>query len=336
MSLSKTWYSSNNLALADTSTASRAAFSSLWALGAMLTGNQSGTNGAEGARPSGCYWTLVGSSNSVSAGIDSTDRLHFAGAFTAADWVRNSAGSAHTWFVLQSPSGMLDGPWYLCVDYIGPTNDQTCTFVVSKQVFSGGSTTARPTSTNESPVTSQQFCTTTANAGKAHLQTDANGSFRWERSRNGTGYFDFMIGVESMVETHSGDNARSIMWGQFLDSGTGALTSQQTPFIRGNSGDGTTVLSASNAQIMDLVGRPGGSSLISLNTTNAIDSTVDAFPAEYIVEFTASHKGGRGRLPDLWEVGAQVAVGSTFPGTGNPERMLIGSRMSASSVAPSL
>ncbi len=60
MALSKTWYSSGNMALADSSTASRCAFSALWAFGAMLTGNQSGTNGPEGARPSSVCWLFHG------------------------------------------------------------------------------------------------------------------------------------------------------------------------------------------------------------------------------------------------------------------------------------
>lgn len=335
MTLSKTWYTSANLALADTSTASKAAHSSLWAWGAMLLGYQSGTNGPEGARPGTVSWTLEGSSDGSTAGIDTTDRLNFSGAFTDANWVRANAGTAHTWFVLKSPAGLLDGPWYVCFDYIGPTNDQTGTFVISKNVFSGGSTTARPTSTNESAVTSQQFCSVTANAGKAHLSIDANGGFRWARSRNGTGYFDFYLSIEPLVEYHSGDAARTFMFTHFLDSGSGAFTLGSSPNIRGLCSDGTTALTT-NTGITELNIRPLGVTLTSYTTTNAVDSTVDALPVCYIYDNTTSHKGIRGRYPDMWEVGAQVAVGSTFPGAGNPERALVGHRMIAFSVAPSL
>lgn len=336
MSLSKTWYTSANLALSDTSTASKMAHSALWGLGAMLTGNQSGTNGPEGARPSSVYWTLVGSSNSSTAGIDSTDRLHFAGSFTDGDWVRNTAGSAHTWFVLQSPSGLLDGPWYLCVDYIGPTNDQTCSIIVAKNVFSGGSTTARPTSTSESVVTSFQFITTTQAAGKIHLNTDANGGFRFMISRNGTGYFSTYIAVEPLVEYHSTDPSRTFLFTSFLDSGTGALSIAQNITVRGICNDNSTALTTSNCGLGEIMFRPGGLSFTSYTTTNALDSTVDALPCNYVYDNTTSHKGVRGRCPDMWDVGAQVAVGSTFPGSGNPERVLVGSRMIGMSVAPSL
>lgn len=336
MALSKTWYTSNNLAIADATTANRCAHSSIWGLGAMLTGAQSGTNGPEGARPSGAYWTLVGSSDSSTAGIDATDRLNFAGSFTDANWVRAAAASPHTWFVLRSPAGLLDGPWYLCFDYIGPTNDQTASFVISKNVFSGGSTSARPTSTGESVITSQVFSSATLGAAKIHLQTDANGGFRWQRSRNGTSYFDFYLSVEPVVEYHSGDAARTFFTCHYLDSGRGAMTMQQAPVMRGMCGDGTTAITTSNLAFAELTFRPGGTLMTSYTTTNSIDATVDALPCVYIYDNTTSNRGIRGRFPDMWMVGAQVAVGSTFPGSGNPERMLIGNYMSVGSVAPSL
>lgn len=336
MSLSKTWYTSANLALADSTTANRCAHSSIWGFGAMLLGYQSGTNGPEGARPGSCYWTLVGSSDAVTAGMDSTDRLSFSGAFTDADWVRAAAGVAHTWFVLQSPAGLLDGPWYLCFDYIGPSNDQTCTLVFSKQVFSGGSTTARPTSTGEGTITSFQFCSTTQAAGKIHLVTDADGGFRWLRSRNGTGYFDCFIGVESLVEYHTTDPSRTFLLTHFLDSGSGVLIQQSSPQMRGMANDGTTALTTNICGIGEMQFRPAGVLLNSYNTTNAADGTVDALPCVYVYDNTTSHKGIRGRYPDMWDVGVQVAVGSTFPATGNPERVLVGGKMIAMSVAPSL
>lgn len=336
MATSKQWYTSANLAIADSTTANRCAHSSIWGFGAMLLGYQSGTDGPEGARPSSSNWTLFGSSNSSTAGIDATDRLHFSGAFTDADWVRAAAASPHTWFVLQSPNTVLDGPWYLCFDYIGPTNDQTCSLIISRQVFSGGTTSARPTSVGESVATSFQFCSTTQAAGKIHLSTDADGNFRWMRSRNGTGYFDCFISVDSLVEYHATDPSRAFLIAHFSDSAGGAMAIQQSPVIRGMCNDGSTVITTNNVGLGEMIFRAGGTQLNSYTTTNAVDSTVDALPMCYIYDNTTSHKGIRGRCPDMWEVGNQVAVGSTFPGSGNPERTLVGGKMIAFSVAPSL
>lgn len=336
MATSKQWYTSANLALADSSTANRCAHSTLWGFGAMLLGNQSGTNGPEGARPGSCYWVLAGSSNSTTSGIDATDRLNFAGAFTDANWVRANAGTAHTWFVLQSPAAVLDGPWYLCIDYIGPSNDQTCTVVISKQVFSGGSTTARPTSTGECVYNSLQFCSTTLGAGKLHLNIDANGNFRFLRSRNGTGYFDLYFSLESLVETHTGDAARAFSWVAFTDSGRGALTTANSLALMGMARNGTTALTTAVAGVTYLISSPAGNRMDSFTAPNATDSTVDALPTAYVHDNTAANKGIRGRFPDMWEIGTQVAVGSTFPSVGNVERAAVGGWMIAMSVAPAL
>ena len=335
MSLSKTWYNTFNRAIDDSSTASRCAQSAMWAWFATLVGTVSGTNGPEGARPGGAFWTLAGSSNSVSAGIDSTDRLHITTAFTAGDWVRAAAASPHTWIVLQSPSGLLDGPWYLCFDYIGPTNDQTCSLINANNAFSGGSTTARPTATNEAVFSSFQFISTTAGASKTHFSTDANGGFRFYISRNGTGYFATAIGIEPLVEYHSADAARTIFWSSFVDSGIGAMQDQSNWVLRGKQQDNAAAVTTS-MNIMANTMRPSGSAFGVITGTNSLDSTVDALPDAYIFDTTASHHGVRGRLPDMWATGAQVAVGSVFPGSGNPERMQVGNWMTVGSVAPSL
>jgi hypothetical protein len=266
--------------------------------------------------------------------MDSTDRLNFAGSYTASNWTRAAAASAHTWFVLQSPSGLLDGPWYVCFDYIGPTNDQTGSIIVANNAFTGGSTTARPTATNESAFTSFQFISTTAGAGKTHFSTDANGGFRFFISRNGTGYFSTSICIEPLTEYHSSDAARTIMWTTFLDSGVGALSESSTWTIRGKAQDNSAA--TSSMQIMTTNFKPSGQSMAVLTTTNNLDSTVDALPIAYVMDTTTSHKGIRGRIPDLWAIGAQVVPGSTVPGTGNPERMVSGHWLTVGSVAPSL
>lgn len=334
MPTSKQWYTSANLALADSTTIARCAHSTLWGSAAMLLGNQSGTNGPEGARPGSCNWTLAGSSDSLTAGIDATDRLNFAGAFTDANWVRAGPGTAHTWFVLQSPAAVLDGPWYLCIDY-SSFGDEYCHFVVSKQVFSGGSITARPTSVNESVYSNAQFCSSTLGAGKLHLNIDANGNFRFLRSRNGTGYFDFYLSLDSVVEFHPGDLARAFLTVAFTDSGRGALTTSSLAAFKGVARDGVTPLTTSTG-FAYLTVSLSGNRMDSFTAPNATDGTVDALPIAYIHDNTTSNKGIRGRFPDMWEIGAQVAVGSTFPSVGNVERTAVGGWMIAMSVAPAL
>lgn len=334
MTLSKTWYTTANRAYDDVSTATRVASSALFALYGTLAGYTSGTDGPEGARPSSVYWTLVGSSDASTAGIDSTQRIGTT--YNAAKWTRVAAGGTpHTWFVLQSPSGLLDGPWYLCVDWIG-SSDQVATFVISKNVFSGGSTSARPTSTNESVLTAQTFVESTVAAGKSYFVTDANGGFRFLLSRNSVGFFEFYLAIESLVEARtSGDAGRTMMFCQQTPSSRGAGQQELALAVRGLAQDGTTVL-ASTTAAMTQMGFPAGGFASIYTTTNAIDAQVDGLPCGWIYDNTASHKGIRGRVPDWWAVASQVAVGSTVPATGNPERIVLGSVMIPGSVAPSL
>lgn len=335
MSLSKTWYSTANRAFDNTSSAANMAASALFALYGTLAGYTSGTDGPEGARPSSVYWTLVGSSDSSTAGIDSTQRIGTT--FSLAKWVNVTAGGTpHTWFVLQSPSGLLDGPWYLCVDYIG-ADVEHATFVISKQVFSGGSTSARPTSTNEAPLTAQPFIESTVAACKSYFTCDANGGFRFFLSRNGVGFFQFVLAVESLVEARtSGDSGRTIMWCQQTISTPGVMVSTSSSAIRGVAQDGVTPLISTTAQFLTTTLQNTAGLAASWTATNSIDAVVDALPMLYIWDATTSHHGIRGRLPDMWWVGRQVVSGSTVPSTGNPERIILGDAMTPGSVAPSL
>lgn len=336
MSLSKTWYTTANRALDDVTSAQKMASSALFALYGTLLGYVSGTDGPEGARPSSVYWVLAGSSDSSTAGIDATQRIGTS--YNNAKWVNVAAGGTpHTWFVVQSPSGLLDGPWYLCVDWIG-ADVEHATFVISKNVFSGGSVNARPTSTNEAALTAQAFIETTVAACKSYFSTDANGGFRFLLSRNGQGLFQFYLAVESLVEARSsGDAARTFMFCEQSTSSRGVPDQTSSGIVvRGLASDGTTPAISTTVQIMNsLVGVNGSWTSIATGT-NAIDSQIDALPNGYVWDATTSHKGIRGRLPDWWQVAAQVAQGSTIPSTGNPERVIAGTFMIPGSVAPSL
>lgn len=333
MALSKTWYTTANRALDDVTTAQRMASSALFALYGTLLGYVSGTDGPEGARPSSVYWTLAGSSDSSTAGIDATQRIGTS--YNNAKWVNVAAGGTpHTWFVLQSPSGLLDGSWYLCVDWIG-TDVEHATFVVSKNVFSGGSTSARPTSVNEAALTGQAFIETTVAACKSYLSTDANGGFWFLLSRNGQGLFQFMLSVQPLVEARSsGDSGRTVMLCYQGTSSPGAPQASSSLTLRGVTQDASAGVISTT---MLLVG-PQLSNTGAWNptTTNSIDSQIDSLPTVYVNDTTAAHHGIRGRIPDCWWIATQVAVGSTVPSAGTVERITAGTMQIPGSVAPSL
>jgi hypothetical protein len=96
-------------------------------------------------------WTVVGSSNSVAAALDAVDRWAAATnlVYTAA------GGTAHSWIVLKQ-AGVLSN-FQICIDLvtaIGASDHGNANFIVSPNAgFTGGSTTNRPTATDEAEFT---------------------------------------------------------------------------------------------------------------------------------------------------------------------------------------
>ena len=92
-------------------------------------------------------WTVRYSCNSTTAGTagDGVDRW----GSTAANLVWNAAGSAHSWFVMQQ-SGVAAGFQVLWSLENSSPNGSVMSVVVSPSAgFTGGTTTARPTATDE-------------------------------------------------------------------------------------------------------------------------------------------------------------------------------------------
>lgn len=333
MALSKVWYTSANRAQDDVSTTARVASSILFALKGFLMGHLTGTAGPDGQPPASSNWTLTSSSDGVTA--SAADNLG-AGTYTAGKWVRAPAGVAHSWYVLKSPTTMLDQPWFLLVDW-GTASDQTVNLAISKNAFTGGTTTARPTATNESIFTAQTFAEATAAAGKCHFASDANGSFWFAASRNGTGMAQFALSVQELVDARSsGDVARVIALAHQATSGVGAPElSTGTPTWRGHISDGTTAINSSTGRFLACtIGGVSWSGQIT--ATNPMDSKVDELPMAYIFDLTTSHVGLRGRLPDVWYCGNPVANGSVEPSVGNVERVKLGACVLPFSVSLSL
>jgi hypothetical protein len=111
----------------------------MWLFAAVLTGNYGGVTGAG-------LWTLYASSDSVTAGTDSTDRWQLAGPYDGTKIVRGNGTAAHSWIVLKSP--YVNGSyWYLVMSF-NTSNDAYAKYSLSKVAPTGGSITATPYDSN--------------------------------------------------------------------------------------------------------------------------------------------------------------------------------------------
>lgn len=108
----------------------------LWLLAAQLTGNIGGLVSG--------LWTLYASSDSVTAGTDSTDRWVLAGPYDGTKIVRGASTAVHSWIVLKSPT--INGSfWYMTLSF-NSSADTAVRVSFSKNAPTGGTTTATPTS----------------------------------------------------------------------------------------------------------------------------------------------------------------------------------------------
>lgn len=338
MPLAKTWFTEANRTMDDVTTGLKSNASVLFALQALLKGGVQGTAGTSGHFPSSGFWTVDSSSNSTLAG--SGDK--FSAGFVAAEWVRANAGSAHTWYVLKSPvsSGITDGPWYLMISW-GTTVDANLVIGFGKVQPTGGTTTADPTASGQSIFVSTAFLFTQASNGKCHLVADAKGNFHFLQSFNGSGRFSTYFSVQELTETRSsGDAARVACIADSLNSGNGVprlgcATLNSGQGWRGNANDGTTALTSTTGKLGGLSWNNSSDETVRL-VVSAIDSKTDAVPCAYCYDTTAAHQALRGRLGDVWALGAQVAPGSGTPAAATPDRIAAGTALIPFGVTPGL
>ena len=341
MALSRTWYVDANIAIADGSTAALTARSILWGFKSLLKGNI-GTN-TQG------LWTVEGSSDGTNAGMDGVDR--WLNTFDATKIVRAAAGVAHSWIVLKSPAtiGPSSGSYYMLIDY-SETQDQSANIVVSPTPFTGGTTLNAPTSTKSWTV----CATTTGTAGirtfydntvgtyRMYRITDANGNFWFTTAKGGQGFFQWLFGVQTLVDTRPGDQTPTLSFWSYANTGRGGGDSLDGYFgwmgaasggfaiklVRGRFFDDTAVYGVSSGGIFAMM--PGHTSTATGNrwqaqatTANPIDGKIETMPVWFYSVETV-YSGVRGRLPDVSWVSYAAPVGASEPTVAAQERMVVG------------
>lgn len=335
MANESTWYGGTDYALSDTSSLSNVAKSHMWALKAYLQQQIAPlVAGPAGAIPGGAAWTCVGSSDSATAALDGTDR--WLSAFDATKIVRASSG-AHSWIVLQSPAAL--GPYYLTIDWLSGS-DQQAVWVIAKVAPTGGTTSLRPTSTNEAAFAAINFTDSgwTSGGGKAHFTTDANGNFWFFASKTGSGLIKTAVGVSKITDLRiSGDLFPVCLIVDYNTSGA-LREGSSTFYAAGSSGViRTRDSSASTTAVATAVSYSmGGNSVaVDMAAVHYGDSKYDGFPV-LVYSVTAAIKGLKGRIPDLRTVSQTVLAGDRSPPTGDVEQICVGNTLVPLTAVPTL
>jgi hypothetical protein len=272
-------------------------------------------------------WSVKGSSDGVTAGMDNVDRLG-GGVYDGTKWVRAGEGTAHSWVVLQDPSGT----WNLCVNFAG-SSDYLTDFILSKNAFTGGSTTARPTAVNEQSfwTASSQYKQLVQNvaptAAKVHGRLATDGSFFVMRSVDGSGRFDFACGFNSLAETMAEETHNGWFTADFLSSGNGAFTANTIASIQ----LAITLGRLATGGAGGLSGTPfnylGNSSGALFGQMSGVDATNSKFRDFPIYQSTYGVFSLRGRYVDWkWVPQSTVSlpIGDLFPLSGAPELVRVG------------
>lgn len=196
--LELTYYTDVDYTIPDYSSTTNYCKAMWWTVKAALKGTVLNTNAVVGTQ-----WTLKYSCDSATAGTanDGVDRI--GDTFDASKIVRTTGGGARSWAVFESPSAL--GPVYLCMDYTGSA-DNLATWAWSKTAFTGGTTTARPTSTDEFVSSVFAFCETGVSAAaKVHKIVTSSGHYILMNGRTGLGKPSHAQGFLPVTEIYSGD-----------------------------------------------------------------------------------------------------------------------------------
>lgn len=305
-SLAQSWYFRPNHSIAATGTAINTNRTILkWIVDTLIgTSNWVDGNGSAATPPN--PMTVRYSCDSVTAGTAGDGVNRWSG---ISNLVWNNEGSAHSWIVLRFADG---SQVMLACQGASGTGTSLAIYYSPAAGFTGGTTTNRPTATDQIAVI--------ASAAWSSLSVDTSVKVHMMLSADGTN-MRFLLG--------SGGQA-SIAW---IIGKTTAFDNSTwtTPHVGValNAALGTNVLTATNLNsTASFKGRAAsaadfylatmsfGGALATAQITSADDQS-GAWPffGQQLVSLTATNRGVKGYLVDVWYGSTTIASGSTYPAT---------------------
>jgi hypothetical protein len=255
-------------------------------------------------------WTVYGSSDAVTAGLDQVDR--WTNVYTNGKLTHAAAGALHSWVVLKSPV-IVGKNYYLLLDYNILATGYQVAITLGTTAPTGGSATTVPTFVNSYTQAAQTFGLNAA-WGPTHLHgmLATDGSFIILSSRDYTGAF-FSGFVGTLLANYKAADTTPF-WVNMSGDPTALVT---TGFGNGIYG----LDSSGNMRHLDDTGAAAGyGGILPVNTGSSPTNNFPAAPDPWdggFVDFpvwvgsnTAGFKTIRGRIQDV------LFHGGIAPSTG--------------------
>lgn len=261
-------------------------------------------------------WSTRYSCDSVTAGSagDGVDRWD-----SITDLVWAAAGVAHSWYVVRNTA--IDTNCELLISCEGASgNGALLTIVLSPSAgFTGGTTTARPTATDEIVVLNGGTYGGVSNIDanvKLHVIKSTDGQC-WRLFCANGGQINTAVIVEKAAALHSSWARQAVAYVQGATAATNVLTNALL-----NSAANFNARGAS-AMTMFLVSPASSGTQTNVTITAANDLSSEwPFIMQQLFSNTASNKGLHGYLNDIWYGSTTVASGSTAPTTGTQHQFV--------------
>ncbi len=322
MALDRTWYTRAEIltgSYGNNSTAALLAKSIVFGLKALLKQELAGgTVGTGGAPPGSMAWAHKASSDGL--GNVSTVTDLWTATFDQTKIVPGAGGTNHSWILLESPAAL--GPAQFLIDFSATSSWYL--YGAFGTLFTGGTATARPTSSKEFTICSNAaFAESVTTDHRIGYSTCSDGSFYFLVNKVGAALFNMSLFVGSLDGVRAGDLS---VYGHFNYhmSGRGAPICSSAPIGR------DTVNGAAGNNLWNYT-----NSFANSVPLNYFDTKVDLYQP-LVMTYNNPNGGLRGKMPDMRFIAYGCSPGRGLPTDVAMERVSAGEAAIPWSVPPAL
>jgi len=274
-------------------------------------------------------WTVEGSSDAATAGMDASDR--WGTDVSKVIWA--AGGVAHSWIVLKSPT---DWPaagkniWLMIGCSTGASNQHLINTNWASAAFTGGTTTTTDpvAPTNNRAYSNKQFLRTGPANSKYHMMRTNTGDVLNFVSVDGAGIVQHASGALQSGNAESGDNYPFLGIMAWLDTSNGGFSTtnmySSSHMVMFWHSDGS-VLSGSVAGVVTLAIASSQTLTYFTSTGSNISGKYPQVPA-ILASVSTTKVAYRGNLVDVYLApsGTGVAQGTVEPASGNSTTAIFG------------